>query len=381
MSLDFLRYMLAAMLLMTSLHSCDEAKEQDVQYGSVSVRTPEVSYRDGRIFVYVDVQGDWTISLKFPQDVEPWAFLDDNSGNGVRADIVIDYEENDSDVIRTLTVLVENIYGSVSCTLTQRPLTISDPVKKWMELPEVEDGTGDYFFTHYQQLGEKSIRSWSYKWDVDALVALWVAYPLNPWTIGSGSRTDAWGVLDPKLPRDKQPVLGSGYRGGYDRGHQLPSADRLNRDANIQTFYGTNMTPQLGSLNQEGWAALEGQVRTWARAFDTLYVVTGCTVKGSTKFAEDNDGKSVTVPKAYFKALLGYKKNMTVGNTLQTRGYTACGFYYNHEAYSGNYMNKAMTISQLEERTGIDFFANLPAAIGADLAAVVETRRDEYWWK
>ena len=210
-------------------------------------------------------------------------------------------------------------------------------------------------------------------------MAHWVAYPLNSGLVGSGSRTDDWG-LDPKLPRNLQPVLDKGFRGGYDRGHQLPSADRLARAANIQTFYGTNMTPQEGSLNQKGWASLEGAVRDWSYKFDTLYVVTGCTVKGSTAVAYDNDNKAVTVPTGYFKALLGYQKTPTIGITPTTNGYTAIGFYYPHEGYSGSYMAKSMTIDALEEKVGIDFFVNLPSSIGETLADKVESAIDP-WWK
>ena len=58
----------------------------------------------------------------------------------------------------------------------------------------------------------------------------------------------------------------------------MPSADRLSRVANIETFYYTNMTPQKAALNQGMWENLEEKVRVWARSMDTLYVVTGCQV-------------------------------------------------------------------------------------------------------
>ena len=79
-----------------------------------------------------------------------------------------------------------------------------------MELPAT-DSPDLMFFTHYNG----SQRNYSYYWDVENLVAHWVAYPLNKDLIGSGGRTDAWS-LDPKLSRNMQPVLNKGYRGGYD---------------------------------------------------------------------------------------------------------------------------------------------------------------------
>ncbi|MBR5055657.1 MAG: DNA/RNA non-specific endonuclease, partial [Bacteroidales bacterium] len=202
------------------------------------------------------------------------------------------------------------------------------------------------------------------------------------------SRTNEWG-LDPKIPRRLQPVVFRGYgnasyNGGYyNRGHQLPSADRLAYDSNVQTFYGTNMTPQRGELNADAWAVLEGMVRTWANTFDTLYVVTGCTLEGSTESVTDNEGKRVKVPTGYFKALLGYKKNGTVGMTASAGGYTGTAFWFDHRGYANNtwtVLGQRITIDQLETQTGIDFFVNLPSRIGADKAAAVEASIDS-WWK
>ena len=93
-------------------------------------------------------------------------------------------------------------------------------------------------------------------------------------------------------------------------------------------------------------------------------------------YALDNEGKKVTVPTAYYKALLGYKKDGTLGITAQTGGYTACAFWFPHEAYSGNVMDKSMTIAELEEKTGFDFFVNLPEKT----AEKVEKTKDT-WWK
>ena len=42
-------------------------------------------------------------------------------------------------------------------------------------------------------------------------------------------------------------------------------------------------------------------------------------------------------------------------------------------------MKQSMTISALEKKVGVDFFVNLPAKIGADLAQKVETNIDSFW--
>ena len=219
-----------------------------------------------------------------------------------------------------------------------------------------------------------------------ALVAHWVAYPLCPLYLGSQKRTDEW-AYDPNVPQSQQPVLFRGFGGGgYDRGHQLPSADRTCcREANEQTFYFTNMTPQRGVyFNQKIWASFETRVRDWSRNADTLYVVTGCVVKGSTLTARDNDRKSVTVPVGYFKALLWYSKSSTV--TAQNAGYRAAAFYLEHKDYSQTGIDRSMSMSvdELEEMVGMDFFPNLKTKAGAAIADRVEAadpKNDTFWWQ
>lgn len=73
-------------------------------------------------------------------------------------------------------------------------------------------------------------------------------------------------------------VTQSAFR-GYDRGHIVASADRLySKEANEQTFYYTNMSPQRHNLNTGVWLQLEKLVQEWARSGrlrDKLYVVKG----------------------------------------------------------------------------------------------------------
>lgn len=70
--------------------------------------------------------------------------------------------------------------------------------------------------------------------------------------------------------------MGGTFATTYNRGHQLPNADRkVSSLANKQVYYYSNMTPQIASFNSPIWAALEGNVRTKWICSDTLYVVTG----------------------------------------------------------------------------------------------------------
>ena len=371
---------------------------------AIGIKYPEVSGSAGTQWITVTAAEaqQWTLTLT-DENGRPvdWATLDPVSGEGSKRSATVTWDPNNSGEKRTLVIVCTSGSETVRVTLTQNAKSgggetlpdkiVPDKVEKWMELPATDD-SHLFFITHASSTPNGAGRNFSYYWDADALVAHWVAYPLNKGCIASGSRTNEWN-LDPKLPRSKQPVLFSGYKsssgsgssdGGiqwYDRGHQCPSADRLAYADNVQTFYGTNMTPQENDLNSNIWAALESRVRDWSKAFDTLYVVTGCVVKGSTRYAYDNEGKRVTVPVGYYKALLGYEKNHAHGITRQTLGYTGVAFYMDHTGYSHtDYMKCAMTIDELEKKTGEDFFVNLPAAIGNDFAGKVESTKDSYWW-
>ena len=86
------------------------------------------------------------------------------------------------------------------------------------------------------------------------------------------------------------------------------------------------------------------------------------------------------MPEGYFKALLGYKKGGSIGNS--TGGYVGIGFYFEHRSYGNDkntIMNQSMSIDELERRLGYDFFVNLPGVIGEDAAARVESEADDWW--
>ena len=372
---------------------CDEPLPAVDDSVTVSLRNPEVGNTSGSTFVSVKTAGAWTLSLSFEEGSEAWAELSMTSGKGEQNGIILTYEANPEDTERELMVEAKCGTKVSRAALTQaagenqtqnpEPVLKENKATGWLELPAIKDGDGLYFYWHDHVVGGKTMRSWSFDYDPVAMVSHWVAYPLNKGLIGSGSRTDEWG-LDPKIPEEYQPVLYKGFKSPtdtrYDRGHQLPSADRYNHDANVQTFYFTNMTPQRHDFNGFAWADLEGRVRDWSRSMDTLYVVTGCVVDGSSDYAYDNEGKEVTVPVAYYKALLGYKKDGTLGITAQTGGFTACAFWYDHKPYSGNVMDKSLTMAELEEKTGVDFFVNLPSVTDMETARKVESTKDD-WWK
>lgn len=379
-------------LLMTAVLlvvACEGPAEDDTIL-SITIPSTRVSNDAGSQFIQVSAGGAWVLDLVY-QEGKDWASLDISSGEGITSGITLSWTANDTEESRNCQVVIHSGKRSTSVAFTQggsqnvNPGSgvllpkelVSDPVPNWLELPATDDDKL-FFITHDMKISGKVYRNYSYYLDTDALLARWVAYPLNRGLRSSGSdRTNAWG-MDPKVPRDKQAVLLSGFRTstggwGFDRGHQLPSADRYAPGANEDTFFGTNMTPQRNSLNAYAWATLEGMVRNWSYQCDTLYVVTGADISASTDYAVDNDGKKVAVPNGYFKALLAYKKSMA-------QGYFGIAFYLDHKEYESSaptVMKCSMTIDELEEKLGYDFFVNLPSRI--DYADKVESTIEKWW--
>lgn len=379
--LDFrkMRYPVIAALaaVMSSVAACDSL---DVDPG-ISLAESSVSSDAGHTTVDVSASGKWALSLYYPDGSESWASLTSPEGRGSKDGIFLSYEANPSETNRSLRVILTTGNMDYAVSFTQLGKSEDDdpvpdpdpdpaPDPKWLELPALRQSSTCHFYYHDMTLPDKSsCRNYSFLWDKENLVAHWVAYPLNKNLKGSGDRTNAWGY-DPLVPKDEQPVIFEPYDYGYQRGHQIPSADRYVGNSNEQTFYFTNMTPQRGSFNGGIWATLEEKVRNWSYDSDTLYVVTGCVLEGSLGVVYDNAGKAVTIPGGYFKALLSYKR----ASTHSSGEYTAAGFWFEHKSYSSNTITDEMkmSIDDLEKITGMDFFVNLPARIGQANADRIE---------
>ena len=345
-------------------------------------------------FLHVQASGDWSITIEYPEDQPAeWVSVTPSTGTGNKA-VQLKTEYYAGVQARKASVVLTAGSKKAELVLTQNGRSGGggnlNPFTGWMELPAMPENSNLDFFTHDMTIGSVNTRNYSFAWDYDNLVAPWVAYPLCKWNIGDNinrkDRDDPWAV-DPYLSEKQQPVLYlRGFRSTssrrYDRGHQLPSADRLyDYSSNDKTFYGTNMTPQLSKLNQYFWKNLENKVRLWAYSSDTCYVVTGCLTDGSTEYALDNVDKKITVPSHYYKAVLRYSKSTTLGFA----GYMGCAILLEHRDYGNgsNFKEYAISIDELEKKTGIDFYPNLSKLIGMEAAAKVESEDPKtinWWW-
>lgn len=378
----------ALLLMMIGLAvSCGETITPVTYDLSISTKESRVSSDDGFVYVTINAQGEWTIDLQYPEGGQSgWATMDPPSGTGVPPAARLRYSQNETEESRTV-ILVIKADGMQASTSVEQMGQASGPVipqtgapdiatADWLELPETKAGDGCAFLAHdmdgkaYITEDKSGVRNWSCYWCYDEHVSYWVAYPHNKALIGKGSRTDVWGVYDPLIPASMQPNMGNTYGGGWTRGHQIPSADRYNTAANKSTFYPTNMTPQEYNFNAKIWANLEQKIREYASSSDTLYVVTGCVLEGSSTYSGSNSGFSVRVPAAYFKAALQKSTSISVGYN----GWRAAAWYLPHDASiaNGSFIDYVMTVDALEAKLGYDLFVNLPAKIGKTAADQIE---------
>ena len=224
------------------------------------------------------------------------------------------------------------------------------------------------------------------EWDDVQKGPRWSAYILTsslmrnhvPRYTADRSRGEMQYPFDPLIPSSLQWDYDwfTNDNGSYDHGHLCPSADRrCDSESQYQTFYMSNMTPMFGPFNSGVWANIEKAVRTAASRYcDTLYVVKGGTIDNGTyngyNLVYHKLENGLVIPRYFYTAMF-----------YRTRGkYYAIALWIDQFAYrnsnEGNLAQFAISIDQLEKRTGVDFFCNVPNADEAKM----ETQCDPMAW-
>ena len=139
------------------------------------------------------------------------------------------------------------------------------------------------------------------------------------------------------------------YRGsGYSRGHMAPAMDmRWDKTAMTQCFYMTNMCPQDTKLNNDHWRVLEEKVHRWAKRDKRLMVFTGPIMGKSPKMIS-KDKQNIAVPEAFFKVLYAPDKGRSIA------------FIYENKPCPGGISKRAVTVAEVERRTGLTFSSAIP---------------------
>lgn len=209
--------------------------------------------------------------------------------------------------------------------------------------------------------------------------ANWVSWHLDSTWMGSAPRQDDF-RSDTTLPTGWYRVTGTDYVGsGFDRGHYCPSADRTSTIANNSaTFLMTNMMPQSPDNNQGPWADLEDYARTLVNAGNELHVIMGGAGQGG---AGSNGGVTMTiagghvqVPAETWKVILVQPQgtNDVARVTASTR-VIAVRMPNTQGIRSNTWQQYRVSVDELEQLTGYDFFSNVPSSVQAVIESVVDS--------
>lgn len=251
------------------------------------------------------------------------------------------------------------------------------------EIPHLNDQ--NVYADHYVTMDGVQILNYALEWDNTKRHANWVAFTFDTTTSADVvKRTNLW-AKDPKLPAEMQTGDSDHTNDGFDRGHLCASEDRVYlKEANDQTFYYSNISPQLNDFNDGFWRKLETRVQTWGRStadgvYDKVYVTKGgtlnkllknfkgTTVDGGTPTTDANGFTihGLACPEYYFMAVLSQKDDV----------FHAIAFLVPHKEgmtrnpSSDELKEYVVSVDKLEEETGIDFFCNLPDVLENEVEA------------
>lgn len=191
-------------------------------------------------------------------------------------------------------------------------------------------------------------------------LANWVAWSLTSENSnGKFSRTDDFRP-DEMLP-GKYRVDEAAYReSGYDRGHMCPAADnKWSYQAMSESFLMSNMCPQDPELNQVWWEHLEKAERRWANQEGCVYICCGPIYVKLSESRYIGEEIKIRIPDAFFKVIVSLRLGKEKG----------IGFYYKNDDSRQTMESAALTIDQVEELTGYDFFSELPDEIENQIEA------------
>lgn len=286
--------------------------------------------------------------------------------------------------------------GSSSPTSADRPVSlIGNEAKAYqqrMEVPAVKDHS--MFIVHSTT---KYGITYTEEWNKEMRAQRWAAYAItdlnavNNWNRNNWRGSTWKGAYwdsdpfqeDSIIPHMYRTYASDHYNNGFDRGHIVNSQDRLmSQNANGQTFYLSNMQPQLNAFNAGIWLNMENWVHNLGfnkQRRKTLFVVKGGTITPTASvpnplftpdeiYAMTRRSCTIPVPRYFWMAIL------RVDNNDQYHG---IAFWAEHRANNAsNIKDYTISIDELETRTGIDFFPNLPN----DKEAEVEANKNLTEW-
>lgn len=197
-------------------------------------------------------------------------------------------------------------------------------------------------------------------WSPSLRHPLWVAYHVPAEKAYEAGKRPGFRA-DPAV--SGSPSAGEYKKSGYDRGHMAPNyaiATRFGTEAQKKTFYMSNVAPQKPGLNRGPWREMEHRIADlWTAKYGEIWVIVGC-VPGDERLSS-----GVDAPVAFWQVIVAQTDD----------GVRALAVYMPQNIpYSAFPVHNIVTIDELEQRTGLDFFPDLPGFLEKPLESDLPTR-------
>ncbi len=199
-------------------------------------------------------------------------------------------------------------------------------------------------------------------------IAIWVSELVEQEQLeGDAERRDNF-APDPQLEGRPRSELRDYKYSGYDRGHMAPAGNQAHEQRlKDETFYLSNMAPQVGPMNQKIWRALETKARGWVAERGTCVMITGglfydpkeddpATADGLINYYVIGPGQ-VSVPTHFFKIVAVIPDD-------PEKAPDVIAFVVENRRYPTPYPWEELirSVDWIEERSGLDFFPGLDDA-------------------
>lgn len=195
---------------------------------------------------------------------------------------------------------------------------------------------------------------------------LWVAYRVADKHDGQIDKRQDRFITD---TRTSAKIVHDHYKhSGYDRGHMAPNhaiAAMCDDEAQKETFFMSNITPQSKGLNQRWWERLErAEFSYFTHIFKEVWVIDG-PVFGAHPVLLPNG--PVQVPEACYKVFVAKK-----GDQWHVLAFMVDQGVNGDEAFS----QYRVSINEIEQRIGFDLLPNLPNELKTKLK---QDKTDQIW--
>lgn len=147
------------------------------------------------------------------------------------------------------------------------------------------------------------------------------------------------------LPANERAELKDYSRSGFDRGHQTPSGDEPNAEAQNESFSLANMIPQNPNNNRHLWEGIESAVRAMTEQRGELFVITGPLFQGDN--IQQLNGR-VMVPTHIFKVVYDPQANKAAAYLVENK---------DTNDYS------TVSIAELEKMAGINLLPTMALSL------------------